>query len=232
MEAIYKAISAKAIEIENELKRVNRWQELPMPKEKFIDMGSFGSRTMAFEQWIQFVLLPRIQKIVSTRGELPKESSLAVYAARTFDGDPKSESLQNLLNDIDTLINKRDFTLEKDKPINLNLKLKSETTSIDATTIPSELYEIARLLPLYEGESLEAQLQTFDIFLEFLSPTARLAMSEMILSAAKQTENQISKARIEQAGQDVKAGKRAAEKYDHAEAMRKYQEDHKKSFPS
>lgn len=47
---IYVLASAKAKEIEAELKRLNRWSAEPLPSEKLENMGAFGSNTMAFEQ--------------------------------------------------------------------------------------------------------------------------------------------------------------------------------------
>ena len=46
--------SARLLEqIELELKRLYRLQ--PLAPDKFIDMGAFGTNTMTFEQWLQFV---------------------------------------------------------------------------------------------------------------------------------------------------------------------------------
>jgi uncharacterized protein YqcC (DUF446 family) len=71
-------------------------------------MGAFGSNTMAFEQWIQFILIPRIQQIVRDNDEFPSGSMLATYAVRAFDGDYDTSDLQKLLYDIDQLINSTD----------------------------------------------------------------------------------------------------------------------------
>ena len=103
--AIYTLVAAKAAEIEAELKSLNRWDDQPLPEEKFEDMGAFGSRTMAFEPWIQFILLPRINQIISEQGEFPEKSNVATYAIRNFDGDPEAERLCNLLYDLDQIFN-------------------------------------------------------------------------------------------------------------------------------
>ena len=102
---VYQLLANKAEQVENELRRLNRWQDLPLSSDKFADMGAFGSNTMTFEQWIQFVLVPRIDQIVFNKGELPAGSMLATYAVRVFDGDTDASNLIDLLNEIDDLIN-------------------------------------------------------------------------------------------------------------------------------
>ena len=69
---IYSLAVEKANELEKELKRLGRWMNKPLPDESFIDMGAFGSRTMTFEQWIQFVLLERIRQIITEKGKFPE----------------------------------------------------------------------------------------------------------------------------------------------------------------
>lgn len=103
---IYSLAFEKANELENELKRLGRWANKPLPDESFIDMGAFGSKTMTFEQWIQFVLIERIRQIIAEKGEFPESSNLAGYAVRYFDGDNEGGTLQHILSDLDSLINK------------------------------------------------------------------------------------------------------------------------------
>lgn len=228
---IYSLASLKADEIEVELKRLGRWTTNSLPDEAFEDMGAFGSNTMSFEQWLQFVLIPRIREIVQEQSDFPAESNLAPYAIRYFDGDTDSSSLHNILYDLDQLINKKpDTTVNQIQQPYLNIP--SPTVSIGDTTIPSVLYSVAEVLPQFELKDLESQLQTFDTFLSFLSPSVRPAISEMLKKAAAQIINPDCKKRIEQAAQDVAEGKRAAPPYNHEEAMKKHQEEHRKNFPS
>ena len=42
--------------------------------------------------------------------------------------------------------------------------------SPDSTAIPAVLFDLADVLPQFQGADLESQLQTYDIFLEMLSP--------------------------------------------------------------
>ncbi len=91
--------------IENELKRLQVWSASAIAEEKLVEMGAFGSKTMAFSEWLQFVLLPRVQQIIETREEFPAQSNVAAYAYREFDGVADREILIQLLADFDRLFN-------------------------------------------------------------------------------------------------------------------------------
>ncbi|MEK6780995.1 MAG: YqcC family protein [Bacteroidota bacterium] len=221
--------TTKANEIEAELKRLNRWSG-PLPPEKFEDMGAFGSNTMAFEQWLQFILLPRIHQIVEEKGEFPEGSALATYAIRAFDGDPEAGQLQDLLYELDNLINEKDVPDEQLPQVE-NTPLPPESVAYGDTEIPPVIFTLAELLPQFEGDDLESQLQTYDTFLGVLSSSVRPVISKLLLEAAHKTSNETSKVRILEAARSVTEGGRAAAPYNHEEAMKKYREEHKKSFP-
>lgn len=108
----------------------------------------------------------------------------------------------------------------------------SDRVALGQTEIPSVLRSQADVLPQFAGEALESQLQTFDIFLAMLSPTARPEISAMLRRAAERTADAASAKRIMKAALDVSIGLRAAEPYDHEAAMRAYQEQHRKNFPN
>ena len=96
---VAKAISA----IETEMKRIGYWSDEPLPPEAYDFHQAFAMDTMAFPQWLQFVLVPRVKQIVADEGEFPASSMVAVQAIREFDGDDKAEHLVELLGEFDAL---------------------------------------------------------------------------------------------------------------------------------
>lgn len=100
---MYQEAGKKIDEIEAELKRLGRWSAQPLPAESFENMGPFGMNTMAFEQWLQFVLIPRVREIIATQGDFPSSSQVNVHATREFDGDPDADTLLTLLREFDDL---------------------------------------------------------------------------------------------------------------------------------
>lgn len=97
------AVAGKIEEIEQELKRMGAWQQEPLPPEAWQFRSAFAMDTMAFEQWLQFILIPRVREIVETRGEFPPESHLAPHAVREFDGRDDTDRLCTLLHEFDRL---------------------------------------------------------------------------------------------------------------------------------
>ncbi len=89
--------------VELALRRLGRWQDTPLPPEKLQFALAFGADTMAFEQWLQFVLIPRVREVIATKGRFPASSQTVVHAARTFDGDTAAAPLLDALGDFDAL---------------------------------------------------------------------------------------------------------------------------------
>jgi uncharacterized protein YqcC (DUF446 family) len=99
----YETVASKIAEIELELRRMGAWQDKPLPEEAYRFQRPFGMDTMAFEQWLQFILIPRVQAIIESKGEFPPHSNLAVHAAREFDGRTDTDRLFYLLHEFDGL---------------------------------------------------------------------------------------------------------------------------------
>jgi len=201
-----------ADELEAELRRLGRWSERRPPPEAFENMGAFGSATMAFEQWIQFVLLERIRQIVAEGGAFPSESSVGAYAVRELDGDPNAGELCSLLSTLDWIIEHRGESPPERAPASppepdpVPGDPHRETITLGDTTLPAVIYTLIDVLPQFEGEGLEDQLRTYDTFLHVLSPAVRPELSALLRKAATAASDAVTRARIERAARDVAAG--------------------------
>jgi uncharacterized protein YqcC (DUF446 family) len=58
---------------------------------------------MAYSQWLQFVFVPNVRRIVETEGQFPASSSVGAQAVREFDGDPNADALISRLSEFDAL---------------------------------------------------------------------------------------------------------------------------------
>ena len=99
----YEAVALKIQEIEAELKRLGRWMPESPPPEAFENMGPFGMNTMAPEQWLQFVLIPRVNEIIAAKGEFPAADSIAAYFVKNLDGDEQAGPLCRLIIEFNSL---------------------------------------------------------------------------------------------------------------------------------
>ncbi len=211
------------IAIEEELRRLNRWSA-PLPDETFHNMGAFGCNTMAFEQWIQFILIPRLQEIIESEGAFPSGSSLGDYGMRVFDGDPHSRQLHQLLYQLDSFVNT--MNTRKASPPG------PPTISVGQVSLPDVVYEVIKVLHEFEDDDLESQLQTYDMFLDHCSPNVRPELSELLMTAADRATNDTTRQRIVKAATTVLRGGKAADPNSHEETMTKYKDEHRKHFPS
>jgi len=220
MPDIHKQAEGIANKIEAELKVLTRWDKVPLSKEKYKDMGTFGSNTMSFVQWLQFVLLPRIREIVKEESDFPAGSMLTAYAIREFQGDPDSGQLILLLYELDQLVNWPEGEYEEVDLPSQGMEYEQESVSgppavsssisLGDTYIPPVLFTLARVLPELKDEELERQLETFDSFLAILSPAVRPAIRDLLKHAAEITPYAASRSRIEKAERSVANGGCAA----------------------
>lgn len=98
----------------------------------------------------------------------------------------------------------------------------SERIVLGSTKVPAVLRELADLLPTFSGRDLESQLQSFDAYLAMLSDKVRPELAALLNRAAVQSADAATAERLVQAAESVLGGGRAAEAYDHTEAMREY----------
>lgn len=103
-ESRYAEATLRAQDIEDELRRLGRWGDARPADEAFESEAAFFADRMAFEQWLQWVLLPRVRDICAKHGEFPPSSQLGPYAVRQFDGDPNAGDLVARLAALDQLI--------------------------------------------------------------------------------------------------------------------------------
>lgn len=221
MRKIDQSLSNLATAIREELSQLGVWSSTPLAAEKFNDMGAFGINTMSLTQWIQFVLLPRIQQIIDEQESLPSESMISAHAVREFDGNPEYDKLIELLTQLDDLANGESDSGRADdiKPI------------LGVNVLPDSLRELAKLLHTFEGDFLESQLQTFDIMLPYLPDGGRSQVAGVMHQAAESATNFAVKTRLRKAAQDVLAGRNICKPYDHTAEMKKYQDEFKKGYP-
>ena len=219
--------------IELELRRLQRWNAAPLPADVFENMGAFGANTMGFEQWLQFVLLPRLRGIAAAQGEYPQGSMIAAHARRVLEGDAAAEKLQSLLGELDSLIGNAsavESVAPAAEPVPGSPHAASATVTLGDTRLPAVVYTLAGVLPKHAFEDLEGHLQTFDTFLDILSPVVRPELGDLLMKAARLCADPRCSARIETASRCIAGGGRAAEPYHHAEAMKRYTAEHAKNF--
>ncbi len=68
------------LEIEAEMRRIGLWANTPPPPEALRSLVPFCHDTLHFEQWMQWVLLPKMKRVVEDEEESPNSSDITPLA--------------------------------------------------------------------------------------------------------------------------------------------------------
>lgn len=101
-------MSADVIELllamEQELKALGCWKEMPPSPEAMASQVPFYIDTMAFTQWLQWFFIPRVRAIVDQGAGLPKGANIKPYAEEALRVENvTSEKLMALVERFDEL---------------------------------------------------------------------------------------------------------------------------------
>ena len=105
MNDIYQEIALLLFDLEAELRRLQLWDTVPPDPQALQSDQPFCIDTLAFYQWVQFMLLPRMAIIIDARAALPLNSAIAPMAEEYFRGMTVSgEVVIELLRRFDVLL--------------------------------------------------------------------------------------------------------------------------------
>jgi uncharacterized protein YqcC (DUF446 family) len=99
----YEEADCYMTKLERVMKEENLWPG-DKPEGEIEVRGAFGCENMAFTQWLAWILIERVRDIVRERGEFPRNSQVAVYARREFDGVTGGDAVTDVLMRFDDFI--------------------------------------------------------------------------------------------------------------------------------
>jgi uncharacterized protein YqcC (DUF446 family) len=93
------------LQVEATLRTHGRWEPARPPDQALDSCQPFCIDTLRFEQWLQWIFLPRMKKILENRRPLPARSGIYQYAEHSLQKhDPPTRSLLTLIRHFDELI--------------------------------------------------------------------------------------------------------------------------------
>lgn len=105
MHDIPNRIADVLLEVEANLRSSGRWDPDRPPETALGSTEPFCLDTLRFEQWLQWIFLPRMKQILENRRPLPAKSAIFTYAQEyLFKTDPLSSNLLKLIKRFDDLI--------------------------------------------------------------------------------------------------------------------------------
>ena len=105
MHDIPERIADVLLAVEATLRTSGKWEASCPPAEDLVSPEPFCLDTLRFEQWLQWVFLPRMKQILEQNRPLPEKSGIFVYAQESLPKlDPPSDNLLALITRFDELI--------------------------------------------------------------------------------------------------------------------------------
>lgn len=99
------AIAEQLLLIERELRRLNWWSDEAPDEQALGSQAPFCVDTLAFEQWLQWVFLPRMKVLVEQGEGIPRSSGLLPMAQVAFRHDlQRAFELIQVLEAFDRLV--------------------------------------------------------------------------------------------------------------------------------
>ena len=93
------------LELEAEMRELDWWEEAKPPAKALASQQPFCMDQLAFEQWLQWIFLPRMIDIIETGQPLPTQSGIFVYAEECMrHHGSRSAHLLALLKRFDELV--------------------------------------------------------------------------------------------------------------------------------
>lgn len=100
-------LSSLLIDLEYELRRAQLWGSMPPSDTALASIEPFCVDTMLFQDWLQFVFLPRMRLLLSNRDPLPNQCNIATMAETVWMGTPAAKPVIAVLQAFDASLNDR-----------------------------------------------------------------------------------------------------------------------------
>jgi uncharacterized protein YqcC (DUF446 family) len=97
-------VASLLIDIEMELRQTSLWQQTLPAVEALRSREPFCVDTLDFNQWLQFIFLPRMHQLIEAQQALPGACSIAPMAEESLQGVVGIERLLAVLLKLDRLL--------------------------------------------------------------------------------------------------------------------------------
>ena len=101
----YTHLGSLLIDIECELRRGDCWQQESPSAEALASTEPFAVDTLDFQQWLQFIFLPRMRELIDARQVLPEQCNITAMAEVVWADETRAITVINALRQLDETIN-------------------------------------------------------------------------------------------------------------------------------
>ena len=100
----HQQIASLLIDVEQQLRQLNYWQRQMPSIEDLSSVLPFCHDTLKFEQWLQFIFLPKMQAMIEANVPLPDNCGITAYAEEYFKHVSGVNILLTHLSEIDRIL--------------------------------------------------------------------------------------------------------------------------------
>ncbi|GGB62226.1 hypothetical protein GCM10011607_23740 [Shewanella inventionis] len=104
---LYLTCKNHLIILEQTLKQCSLWSDDAPSKEAMASSAPFACDTMAFEQWLQFIFIPKMTELIQLQQPLPSSMAIAPMAEHVWKGMAQRQILITHLQSFDALLNQQ-----------------------------------------------------------------------------------------------------------------------------
>lgn len=107
MQSIHEQLSHKIDEIEQEMRCIGHWTGKAPPPEALASQVPFCYDTLQFQEWLQWVFLPKLGALVEQGLPLPSKSDIAPLAEAWFQEqnmEQEASRLLEIIRELDALL--------------------------------------------------------------------------------------------------------------------------------
>lgn len=91
--------------VETELQALELWEESPPASHKLQSTEPFATDTLAFHQWLQFIMIPGLKHRVKQQQHLPTQIAVSPMAIQVYRGElRRHRQLIQRLKELDILL--------------------------------------------------------------------------------------------------------------------------------
>lgn len=102
---LYRQTQTKLAQVTQELQNVGLWGDCTPSDEAMASSAPFACDLMPFEQWLQFIFIPRMQALIDAEHPLPSQIAIAPMAEHLWSEQAALAPLIAALNELDILLN-------------------------------------------------------------------------------------------------------------------------------
>ncbi len=91
--------------LESELRAQGRWGDSPPPPDALLSEEPFAVDRLDFDQWLQWVLLPKMNQLLVQQLPLPADCAIQPMAEEVYGpADPGGARITRIVGEIDALL--------------------------------------------------------------------------------------------------------------------------------